>query len=64
MFVIVGNADNRNDPRRWLYDGFRCRHITEQDFNEARILGWLHPSFNTLAAPFWKPSAWITALGG
>jgi hypothetical protein len=64
MFVIVGNADNRNDPRRWFYDGFRCRHITEQDFNEARILGWLHPSFNTLSAPFWKPSAWITALGG
>jgi hypothetical protein len=64
MYVIVGNDDNRNDPRRWLYDGFRCRHITEQDFNEARILGWLHPSFNTLSAPFWKPSAWITALGG
>lgn len=62
--VIVGNADDRNDPRRWFYDGMRCRHITEQDFNEARILGWLHPSFNTLAAPFWKPSAWIKALGG
>lgn len=62
MFVIVGNNDNRQDPRRWLYDGFRCRHITEQDFNEARVLGWLHPSFNTLGAPFWKPLAWIEAL--
>ena len=64
MYVIVGNEDNRSDPSRWFYNGFECRRISEQDYNEALILGWLHPTFNTLSAPFWKPLAWIQSLGG
>ncbi len=61
-YVIVGNGDDRSDNRRWLYNGFACRLLTEQDFNEALLLGWLHPSFSSLSSPFWKPMAWINAL--
>lgn len=61
-YVIVGNGDDRADNRRWLYNGFACRLLTEQDFNEALLLGWLHPSFSSLSSPFWKPMAWINAL--
>lgn len=65
MYVIVGNADNRSDPRRWLYDGFKCRLLLdEDDFNQVKVFGWLHPAFNTLQNPNWKPLAWIEALGG
>lgn len=65
MYAIVGNKDNPADPTRWVYDGFRCRRLIDQlDFDEVKILGWLHPSFDTLEAPFWKPLAWIVALGG
>lgn len=65
LYVIIGNADNRDDPRRWLYDGFKCRLLLdEDDFNQVKIFGWLHPAFNTLQAPNWKPLAWIVALGG
>ena len=64
MYVIVGNEDNPADPSRWFYNGFECRHISMQDYNEAKVLGWLHPSFDSLAAPFWKPLVWIQSLGG
>jgi hypothetical protein len=60
----VRHIDNRQDPRRWFYDGFRCKLIqSEQDANEARMFGWLHPH-TSIQAPHWKPLAWILGHGG
>lgn len=62
MYVIVGNADDKTDPHRWLWDGMHLRPLAdEQDYAEVSVLFRLHPNFNTLASPFWKPKAWIEA---
>lgn len=66
MFLIVGNKDNKADPRRWLYDGMHCRLLLDEaDFNETKFFGWLAlPNFTLDQEPFWKPMAWIAHLGG
>lgn len=65
MLVIVGNQDNKQDPRRWVYDGMRVRLLLDEpDFHEIKAFGWLHPAFDTLTVPFWKPIAWIVRIGG
>jgi hypothetical protein len=60
MFVIVGNADNKTDPRRWVWDGATSlrRLHAPADYdqlvaNERVGLIKLHPHFATLASPYW-----------
>lgn len=63
--LIVGREANHNDPRRWLWDGIGVRLLlSEDEFNRARMLFRLHPSFNTLAAPFWMDDAELERFGG
>lgn len=64
MFIIVGNDDNRTDARRWVWDGAVGMRLlaSEADFqalqNRAAVgLCKLHPSFASLADPFWMTSA-------
>jgi hypothetical protein len=63
MFIIVGNADNKADPRRWVWDGAVAMRLlaSEADYqallNRAAVgLCKLHPSFAGLADPFWMAS--------
>lgn len=63
MFIIVGNDDNRTDARRWVWDGATSMRLlaSEADFqalqNRAAVgLCKLHPSFASLADPFWMTS--------
>lgn len=64
MFIIVGNSDDRSDPRRWVWDGaVGMRLLTsEQQYteivNRANVgLVKLHPAFSTLGDPFWMSTA-------
>jgi len=63
MFIIVGNNDNRTDPRRWVWDGaIGMRLLTEQSYNDlvsrASVgLCKLHPAFASLSEPFWMSTA-------
>lgn len=63
--VIVGREANHADPRRWLWDGISVHLLTnETEFNRARMLFRLHPSFSTLAAPFWMGDDELVTFGG
>lgn len=58
MHLIVGRQANHADPRRWAWDGISIRKIADEAEFERLYLGpyavfKLHPSFNTLAAPYW-----------
>ena len=64
MFIIVGNADNKADARRWVWDGAVGMRLlaSEADFqalqNRAAVgLCKLHPSFASLGDPFWMTAA-------
>lgn len=64
MLTIVGNDDNRNDPRRWVWDGGSSLRLLGSEGSYQRLLNLqsvglcrLHPSFSTLASPFWMSSA-------
>lgn len=63
--LIVGRDANHADPRRWLWDGISVHLLeSEDEFNRTRMLFRLHPSFNTLAAPFWMNDEELTRFGG
>jgi LAS superfamily LD-carboxypeptidase LdcB len=64
MFIIVGNADDRSDPTRWVWDGaVSMRRLTsEQEYTDlvnrqAVGLVKLHPAFSALGSPFWMSTA-------
>lgn len=71
MFILVGNADNRNDPRRWVWDGAVSMRLlgSAQEYtdlvNRAAVnLIKLHPAFSSLSDPFWMSSAERSIYGG
>lgn len=64
MFIIVGNDNDRADPRRWVWDGAAAMRLlaSESDYqalvNRAAVgLCKLHPSFASLSDPFWMSTA-------
>lgn len=71
MFIIVGNADDRTDPRRWVWDGAVSMRLlgSEAEYhdlvNRAAVgLVALHPSFASLNDPFWMTTAERSLYGG
>jgi hypothetical protein len=49
---IVGNADAKSDPARFLWNGFVLRHVrNEAEYNLLIVLGVIKAG--TLAAPVW-----------
>lgn len=64
MLIIVGNEDNHDDPRRWVWDGGTSLRYLNNEAEYTRLLDLaragvcqFHPVFSTLAAPFWMPTA-------
>ena len=64
MFIIVGNEDDKTDPRRWVWDGAVSMRVlaSEADYqalvNRSNVgLCKLHPAFSGLAVPFWMSTA-------
>ncbi len=64
MFILVGNADDRSDARRWVWDGavsmrlLPSEHAYTELVNRANVgLIKLHPFFSTLTEPFWMSTA-------
>lgn len=64
MLTIVGNEDNKADPRRWVWDGGTSLRFLTSEADYRRLLDLaavglckLHPAFSTLASPFWMSTA-------
>lgn len=64
MLIIVGNEDNHDDPRRWVWDGGTSLRYLNNEAEYTRLLDLsragvcqFHPVFSTLASPFWMPTA-------
>jgi hypothetical protein len=64
MLTIVGNDDNRDDPRRWVFDGGTSMRLLPNEEAYAKLLAYervgmvkLYPFFSTLASPHWMSTA-------
>ncbi len=72
MLIIVGRDANRNDPRRWVWNGVSVHYIpSESEFwqfygdTELSVFrGKMDPRFKTLAQPFWMDDATLRSFGG
>lgn len=52
-YIVIGNADNKNAPTRWAWNGLIKRLILDQaEYNRLLALEWLDPRYTQLV-PFW-----------
>jgi hypothetical protein len=64
MLTIVGNDDDRNDPRRWVFDGGTSMRLLPDEAAYNQLLAYervgmlkLYPFFSTLQSPHWMSTA-------
>lgn len=64
MLIVVGDKDNKADPRRWVWNGVSIHYVKDEgEFATLKYLFSFHPTFSTLASPYWMTQAEMAEYG-